>query len=213
MHEEPVKELKTDASAATHDKNLGNGHAAVASVEMAAVDPKQAEMDEIERLAILLTTRAETHTHPHAGNRLWSNDKCPICRQKNSTFIEVKEALDAKEKTQDKMLLLLSLEVDREFLKQTKDVDKKKVKAAVTTAQYNYAEAQKQETLRNINKKNLPFGNIFENRDPGPDRVLQAKELRAGLYDQMTIKRCRKLRETRQQDQEDRELNERLLKE
>ncbi|KAJ3074914.1 hypothetical protein HDU98_009883 [Podochytrium sp. JEL0797] len=176
-------------------------------------DPKQEEQEEIERLAILLMTRGDTHTHPHAGNRLWSDAKCPICRQKNQVVVEVKDQIVEREKTQDKMLLMLSLEVDREFLKKTREVEEKKVKAAMGTAMYNYKESAEKEFKRRVEKRNLPLGNMFENRDPGPDRVLQAKELRAGLHDQMTIKRTRKTREKVAKDVEDRELNDRLLKE
>ncbi|KAJ3096795.1 hypothetical protein HK100_005488 [Physocladia obscura] len=174
---------------------------------------KQDEIDEIERLAILLTTRGETHTHSHAGNRLWSDAKCPICRQQNTTVVEVKDILTAREKKQDKMLLLLSLEVDREHLRCSKEEDVKKIKTAVNTAQYNHLEATDKESKRKVEQRNLPLGNIFENRDPGPDRVLQAKELKAGLYDQMTIRRCKKTRDKAAKAEEDRERNERLLKE
>ncbi|KAI9337735.1 hypothetical protein BDR26DRAFT_935462 [Obelidium mucronatum] len=155
----------------------------------------------------------DTHTHPHAGNRLWSDAKCPICRQKSQEVVDLKDRLTEREKSQDKMLLLLSLEVDREYLKRTREVEMKKVKAAIGTAMYNHAEALEKEIKRKTEKKNLPLGNMFENRDPGPDRVLQAKELRAGLHDQITIKRTRRLRDKHAKDIEDRELNERLLKE
>ncbi|KAI8843783.1 hypothetical protein BJ741DRAFT_589232 [Chytriomyces cf. hyalinus JEL632] len=210
-HEEPaLKEFVHEVVAA---KESASKPKVTENAPSKPVDPKQAEIEEIERLANLLITRGEHHTHPHADVRLWSDAKCPICRHKNATVVEVKDALDEKEKMQDKMLLLLSLEVDREFLKETKETDGKRLKAAVNTAQYNYAEAQHKEAIRQRDRKNLPLGNIFENRDPGPDRVLQAKELRAGLYDQMTIRKCNRQREQALKDFEDRELNERLLKE
>ncbi|KAI9329197.1 hypothetical protein BDR26DRAFT_923038 [Obelidium mucronatum] len=209
-HEEAHQDQK---NAASQPHGQQQQQQQLQQAEQTPKDPKQEELDEIERLAILLTTRGDTHTHPHAGNRLWSDAKCPICRQKSQEVVDLKDRLTEREKSQDKMLLLLSLEVDREYLKRTREVEMKKVKAAIGTAMYNHAEALEKEIKRKTEKKNLPLGNMFENRDPGPDRVLQAKELRAGLHDQITIKRTRRLRDKHAKDIEDRELNERLLKE
>ncbi|KAJ3021000.1 UNVERIFIED_CONTAM: Coiled-coil domain-containing protein 81, partial [Siphonaria sp. JEL0065] len=135
--EEPQQSQQQDAKAFTTNQQGSQPQQPAAAPK----DPKQEELEEIERLAILLTTRGDTHTHPHADNRLWSDAKCPICRQKSQVVVDVKDKLTEREKTQDKMLLLLSLEVDREYLKQTREVELKKVKAAIGTAIYNHAEA------------------------------------------------------------------------
>ncbi|KAI9349434.1 hypothetical protein DFJ73DRAFT_760568 [Zopfochytrium polystomum] len=156
---------------------------------------------------------AGVHTHPHSGDRLWSDIKCPICRQMGMPVIEVREQLAKKEKEQDKMLLHLSLEVDRDHMRQIKDVEMSKLRAAISTAQYNHAKAEDKELQRRKEQKNLPMGNLFENRGPPPDRVQQAKELARGLHDQMTIKLTRKLKEKALKEAEDRELNERLARE
>lgn len=60
------------------------------------------------------------HTHPFSGDRLWSNIKCPICRQHGIPVIDYKDDLKKKEIEQDRLLLKLSLDVDSEFLKKKK---------------------------------------------------------------------------------------------
>ncbi|KAJ3195607.1 Coiled-coil domain-containing protein 81 [Irineochytrium annulatum] len=160
-----------------------------------------------------LLSRGGTHTHPHSGNRLWSDVKCPICRQKNAPVVDISELIAKREKEQDRLLLHLSLEGDKEHLRRTKEIDELKLKAAITTAQYNYSKATETEVQRRSNNMNLPMGNPFENRPPPPDRIQQAKELREGLFDQMTIKKTRRLREKREKDLEDAALNSKFTKE
>ncbi|KAJ3308849.1 Coiled-coil domain-containing protein 81 [Blyttiomyces sp. JEL0837] len=157
--------------------------------------------------------RGGHHTHPHSGDRLWSNIKCPICRQSSASYVDLKEQLARREKEQDKMLLHLSLEVDRDYLRRTKELESSKLKVAVNTAQYNCGKASEQETKRKMEAKNLPMGNLFENREPPPDRRLQAQELAAGLNDQITINQMRRLREKNVKQAEDQALNERMIKE
>lgn len=58
------------------------------------------------------------HTHPYSGDRLWNDEKCPICRIKAQPVVfESKELKVAKEKYHDKMLLTLSLDLDRELIR------------------------------------------------------------------------------------------------
>ncbi|KAI8853531.1 hypothetical protein BC829DRAFT_439936 [Chytridium lagenaria] len=161
----------------------------------------------------LVLNRGGKHTHPHSGDRLWSDIKCPICKQRTMPVIEVKDQLVKKEKDQDRLLLSLSLEVDREYLRKTKAIDEMKVKAAISTAQYNHSKALELEIQRKRNGANLPMGNLFENRAPPPDRVRMAKDLAKDLHDQMTIKQSKRTREKVHKEVEDKELNEKFLRE
>ncbi|KAJ3094271.1 Coiled-coil domain-containing protein 81 [Phlyctochytrium planicorne] len=175
---------------------------------------EESEAEKKEKLQLdLILNRGGKHTHAHSGDRLWSDIKCPICKHKNMPIIEVKEQLARKEKDQDKLLLHLSLEVDREYLRKSKAIDELKLKAAISTAQYNHSKALETELQRKKNGANLPMGNLFENRPPPPDRIKQAKELAQGLHDQMTIKQSRKLREKQEKESEDKELNEKFMRE
>ncbi|KAI9197302.1 uncharacterized protein BJ171DRAFT_520663 [Polychytrium aggregatum] len=152
-----------------------------------------------------------THTHPHSGDRLWTNVKCPICRQRNMPVIDVKEQLVRREKDHDRLLLHLSLEVDREFMKKTKELELDKLKTAIATAQYNHTKAMDKEAQRK--SINLPMGNLFENRPPPPDRILQNQQLSEGLHEQIVSKQIKRTQEKLQKEYEDRVLNQKFLRE
>ncbi|KAJ3414067.1 Coiled-coil domain-containing protein 81 [Chytridiales sp. JEL 0842] len=163
----------------------------------------------VSKVGLFRSKKCTMHTHSHSGDRQWKDDKCPICRTKAQTFIENKQNLVLREKEQDKLLLTLSLALDREYVKKTKEVEQVKAKEAVQNAQYNHSKAIEQEAIRHT-KKNLHMGNLFENREAPPDKTKQSKELARNLYDQMTIKEAKKAREKTLKAIEDQEFNERL---
>ena len=67
------------------------------------------------------TPPPKVHTHSYSGDRLWSDLKCPICRIKTQPVVfESKEQMTQREKEEDKMILKVSLEMDRELLKKTR---------------------------------------------------------------------------------------------
>jgi hypothetical protein len=61
-----------------------------------------------------------THTHFYSGNRLWKNDLCPICKAESMKNSVDYEAIKKAEKENDKMLLHISLDIDREYLEKKK---------------------------------------------------------------------------------------------
>ncbi|RKO84153.1 hypothetical protein BDK51DRAFT_28534, partial [Blyttiomyces helicus] len=152
-----------------------------------------------------------THTHPHSGDRLWTDLKCPICRQRNMPIVELRDSRERKGKEQDRLLLHLSLELDRDFLKKTKEMESSKLRTSITTAQYNHTKALEKDMQRKRENLNMPLGNIFENRDPGPDRHKQGIQLSAGLQEQMVSKQIKKAHEKLQKEYEDKVFNQRFL--
>lgn len=70
--------------------------------------------------SIFVLITVKVHTHEYTGNRLWHNDKCPICRQSKSTFVDEREAIVSAEKEQDRMILHVSLQVDKNYIDQKK---------------------------------------------------------------------------------------------
>lgn len=57
-----------------------------------------------------------THTHLHSGDRLWTNKHCPICRSQAVRILPPEELGAAKEKERDRLLLHLSLDLDKDFI-------------------------------------------------------------------------------------------------
>lgn len=56
------------------------------------------------------------HTHFYSGNRLWKNRTCPICKTDTMKHVVDLNAIKRAEKENDKMLLHISLENDKEYL-------------------------------------------------------------------------------------------------
>lgn len=57
-----------------------------------------------------------THTHYYSGNRLWRNNKCPICKTDSmKNFVDL-NAIKVAEKENDKMILHISLDIDKKYL-------------------------------------------------------------------------------------------------
>ncbi|KAI8799350.1 hypothetical protein BJ742DRAFT_687284, partial [Cladochytrium replicatum] len=124
------------------------------------------------------------HTHPHSGDRLWTDAKCPICRQARMPVVVLREQMAKKEKERDRMLLKMSLAVDSEHQRLTREFELGKLRAAVTTAQYNHSKAIEKE-LRKKENRSLPMGDLYENRTPPPDRVQNNKVLAEGVREQI----------------------------
>ncbi|KAJ3037688.1 hypothetical protein HDV00_001410 [Rhizophlyctis rosea] len=121
-----------------------------------------------------------------------------------------------KEKEEDRLLLHLSLELDRDFVRKAKQMEHMRLRNASTTAQYNHEKAMEKEAREARRRKdalNIPMGNIFANRDPGPDRSLQGRQLADGLQEQISAKQIRQTTERLEKEREDRALRERLARE
>ena len=62
----------------------------------------------------------DTHTHFYSGNRLWKNGTCPICKTETMKNAVDLNAIRKAEKENDKMLLHISLQIDKEYFDQKK---------------------------------------------------------------------------------------------
>ncbi|KAJ8330113.1 Coiled-coil domain-containing protein 81 [Batrachochytrium dendrobatidis] len=153
-----------------------------------------------------------THTHSHSGNRLWTNHKCPICRTKQISFEKNRDIQRQTEQEHDRMLLHLSLELDKDFIKTKKDAERTKLKNAISTAHYNHLKAmeKRQEFYQRVT---LPVGNLFENREVKRDPILLQQTLALDLKQQLESKQARLLDLHAQQELEDRISNDTLIKE
>lgn len=72
--------------------------------------------DECKAFAHLFGVRlpSEYHTHPHSGNRLWSNSRCSLCLQENIELHDQTAEILQAEQNRDKIFLDMAKEVDRE---------------------------------------------------------------------------------------------------
>ena len=95
-------------------------------IEEIVIDEPEKEPGNLEALVEETFARKETlavsmHTHSYSGDRLWSDQKCPICRIKALPAVfESKEQQFKKDKANDKMLLTVSLEIDRELIRKAR---------------------------------------------------------------------------------------------
>ncbi|KAJ3127609.1 hypothetical protein HK098_006048 [Nowakowskiella sp. JEL0407] len=153
------------------------------------------------------------HTHPHSGDRLWTDAKCPVCRQSKMPVIELKEQIAKKDKENDRLLLNASLSNDSEYLRRTKEFELSKLKTAIATAQYNHTKAMEREFERKREIRNLPMGDLYENRAPPPNRVLQNKLLSEGIKEQIATKAKQKNEERVQKEINDRNFNKMFIQE
>ncbi|KAJ1549739.1 hypothetical protein HK096_010722, partial [Nowakowskiella sp. JEL0078] len=118
--------------------------------------------------------------------------------------IELREQMAKKEKEHDRFLLKLSMGADAEYMKNAKEFDHTKLKIAIATAQYNHTKAIEKEAQRKKEIRNLPMGDLYENRIPPPDRVLQNKLLAEGVREQINEKYRGKIKDRLQKEYEDR---------
>ncbi|KAJ3287389.1 hypothetical protein HK104_008639 [Borealophlyctis nickersoniae] len=145
-----------------------------------------------------------------------TSDKGQVCRQREIPVIQVAEERARQEKEHDRLLLHLSLEMDQDFMRRTKEMEAAKVKNAIITAQCNHQKAMEKEARearRRRDELGVPVGNIFANRDPGPDRGLQGRKLAEGLQEQIAAKQIRKVASRLQSEHEDKLLNQKLVRE
>ena len=69
---------------------------------------------------LLLYAIVSTHTHPYSGDRLWTDQKCPICRVKKIQNAEDRELQRKTDQEHDRMLLHLSLDIDKGIIQKRK---------------------------------------------------------------------------------------------
>ncbi|KAJ3150302.1 hypothetical protein HDU86_006693 [Geranomyces michiganensis] len=151
-----------------------------------------------------------THSHTHSGDRQWNDLQCPICRNAKIPAMEQLRTRRAqRDKEQDRLLLQLSLDLDQEYLLKAKTKERAKMAIAMTDAEYNRAKACENDILRR-KPQVAPVGNMFDERDPGPDPVTAGQELARGLQEQITARQIRKAQERLQTKYENGIMNQRL---
>ncbi|KAI8923519.1 hypothetical protein BC831DRAFT_470742 [Entophlyctis helioformis] len=200
----------------TEESPAETGHQSSTLTAMAELDEaarKLAKLEElIDRTFSMEARNVTTHTHPHSGNRLWTDQKCPICRAKRINHIEDRDLQKRTEQEHDRMLLHLSLDLDKDFIQRKREAEATKLKNAISTAHYNHLKAlEKQQS--HSKKESLPMGNLFENREVKPDPVMLQAALAAGLKQQLETKRAHSSSERNQRELEDRLSSEKLIKE
>ncbi|KAG5462811.1 MAG: hypothetical protein BJ554DRAFT_3449, partial [Olpidium bornovanus] len=79
-----------------------------------------------------------THLHSNSGNRLWRDGRCPLCWAKAKQFNDIREDERMKEKDFDKMIIRLSMEIDRQLALKEKAAKEDRAKNCVEIAQYNW---------------------------------------------------------------------------
>ncbi|KAJ3148419.1 hypothetical protein HDU89_004750 [Geranomyces variabilis] len=151
-----------------------------------------------------------THSHTHSGDRQWNDLQCPICRNAKVPAMEqLRSRRSQKDKEQDRLLLQLSLDLDQEYLLKAKTKERAKMAIAMNDAEYNRAKACENEILRR-KPAIAPVGNMFDERDSGPDPVTAGQELARGLQEQIAARQIRKAQERLQTKYENGIMNQRL---
>ncbi|KAJ3181999.1 hypothetical protein HDU87_000337 [Geranomyces variabilis] len=151
-----------------------------------------------------------THSHTHSGDRQWNDLQCPICRNAKVPAMEqLRSRRVLKDKEQDRLLLQLSLDLDQEYLLKAKTKERAKMAIAMNDAEYNRAKACENEILRR-KPAIAPVGNMFDERDSGPDPVTAGQELARGLQEQIAARQIRKAQERLQTKYENGIMNQRL---
>ncbi|KAJ3305782.1 Coiled-coil domain-containing protein 81 [Kappamyces sp. JEL0829] len=152
-----------------------------------------------------------THTHFYSGNRLWSNNKCPICKTEAMKNIVDLEGIKKAEKENDKMLLHISLDIDKEYLDKRKEKELQRQSDSVAAAQYNYrASLENQEKLGF--KEKQPMGDLFEKRKIQRP-IMTPNQMAEGIHEQITAKRERTEKSAQLNALQDKLVCEKLKKE
>nr|KAJ3423121.1 hypothetical protein HK105_002517 [Polyrhizophydium stewartii] len=139
-----------------------------------------AELDEAARKLAKLEELIDKTFSIEARN----DQKCPICRAKRISYVEDRELQKRTEQEHDRMLLHLSLDLDKDFIQKKRENEAAKLKNAISTAHYNHLKAlEKQQS--HSKKESLPMGNLFENREVKRDPVLMQQALASGLKQQV----------------------------
>ena len=82
---------------------------------------KNESLEELQRLVENTLGMGHTHTHHYSGDRQWNDEKCPICRvNAQKAVFETKEQTIKKEKLNDKAIMTLALEIDKELIKKAR---------------------------------------------------------------------------------------------
>eukprot|EP00842_Homolaphlyctis_polyrhiza_P004398 jgi/Hompol1/495/HPOL_003921-RA len=167
-----------------------------------------AELDEAARKLAKLEELIDKTFSLEARN----DQKCPICRSKRISYVEDRDLQKRTEQEHDRMLLHLSLDLDKDFIQKKRETEAAKLKNAISTAHYNHLKAMEKQ-LSHSKKESLPMGNLFENREVKRDSAMMQFALASGLKQQLEYKHARLSNERAQQDLEDRLNNERLISE
>lgn len=172
-------------------------------IEVIALEPDNSKetgsLEELRKLVENTLGAGLTHAHPYTGDRQWNDAKCPICRVKaQKAVFETKEQIFKKEKLNDKAIMTLALEIDKELLKKAKDLERKKHETEISNSQFNYQHFLEnvfnsfiilKEQRRKAEVKNHPMGNLFEQRRRPvfEDKYKEQQKLAEYLHQQVYI--------------------------
>ncbi|KAH6590259.1 hypothetical protein BASA50_009519 [Batrachochytrium salamandrivorans] len=148
-----------------------------------------------------------THTHHHSGNRLWTDQKCPICRANRAPYVDSRDIEKRIEQEHDRNLLHLSLDLDKDFINTKKENESAKLRNNISTAHYNYLKALEKQKLLS-KKEPLSMRSLFETRAVNRDPALTQQALAFDLKQQIEFKNARALEHLEQKKAEYRLENE-----
>ncbi|KAJ3227236.1 Coiled-coil domain-containing protein 81 [Clydaea vesicula] len=151
------------------------------------------------------------HTHPHSGNRLWSNSKCPLCLQLAAVPVDYKAENKKREIDHDRMLLNLSLEVDREFILRKKELENVHYQESYEIANYNKTKAVEIGIKKKQDVIPLPMGNITDTRVIPPHHLLLRQCTKDEILEQIANKKKNQDEEKSRRIFEDRVLNKKFV--
>ncbi len=101
--------------------------------------PKEKSLEELRKLVENTLGMGLNHTHSYTGDRQWNDAKCPICRAKaQKAVFETKEQISNREKFNDRAIMTLALEIDKEHLKKAKDLERARHETEISNSQHNY---------------------------------------------------------------------------
>lgn len=146
------------------------------------------DQEQKERAIQFLTTRnQEHHVHVSSGNRMWSNTGCSICRAQRlpSLGTRVQVAQKERDKYQDRLLLYLNIEQERQKLAAEQAEEEAKAELARKDAETNYHLALERSEQQRLDQVKEPMGNLFALRRAQPDRAAEGKLLGDSLMRQI----------------------------
>ncbi|KAJ3275036.1 Coiled-coil domain-containing protein 81 [Terramyces sp. JEL0728] len=171
---------------------------------------KLARLEELIDQTFSIEARTvSTHTHHHSGNRLWTDQKCPICKTKEINNFVDREAIRKAEKDHDKMLLHISLDTDKEYFNRKKELETLKLKDSLGTAQYNHMVALQS---HDKSREKQPMGDLFEKRTIQKP-IMSTSQMASGIHEQIYMKKEKLSKAAHQHAIQEKLISERLRKE
>lgn len=120
--QKPVQESQNNPEKEHIEEKIVKKDFEIEQIVLQPDNPKESEsLEELRKLVENTLGMGLTHTHAYTGDRQWNDQKCPICRTKAQKVVfETKEQISNKEKLNDKAIMTLALEIDKELLRKAK---------------------------------------------------------------------------------------------